>query len=178
MRKNTVVRKIVFSGLMLAVAFLLPFLTGQIPQFGNMLLPMHLPVLICGFACGWPWGLAVGAVAPLLRSLIMIMPPMFPTAIAMAFEMAAYGAFCGLLYEKLPKKNPLIYMELIAAMVLGRVIWGGVTWALMALSGGEFSWSIFIGGAVLNAVPGIVLQIVLVPPIVMLLKKAGFITND
>ncbi|MBE6883984.1 MAG: ECF transporter S component [Ruminococcaceae bacterium] len=178
MRKNFVVRKIVFSGLMLAVAFLLPFLTGQIPQVGSMLLPMHLPVMICGFACGWPWGLAVGVIAPLLRSLIMTMPPMFPTAIAMAFELAAYGVVCGLLYARFPKRNWMIYAELIVAMVLGRIVWGIVTWVLMLISGGEFTWGIFMAGAVLNAVPGIILQIVIVPPIVMLLKKAGFMVND
>ena len=178
MRKSNVVRKIVFSGLMLAVAFLLPFLTGQIPQIGSMLLPMHLPVLICGFACGWPWGLAVGLIAPLFRSLIMTMPPMFPTAIAMAFEMAAYGAVCGLLYQKFPKKNLLIYAELIIAMIIGRIVWGTVSFVLISASGGAFTFEAFMAGALLNAVPGIILQIVLVPPIIMLLKKAGFIAND
>ncbi len=171
------IRNLVISGLMLAVAFLLPFLTGQIPQIGRMLLPMHLPVLICGFVCGWPYGLAVGFIAPLLRSLIMYMPPMFPTAIAMAFEMAAYGAAAGLLYKLLPKKNWLIYVELVAAMVIGRLVWGLATWGLMSAAGNEFTWKLFIAGAVLNAVPGIILQLVVVPPIVMLLKKAGYVDN-
>ena len=49
-----------------------------------MLLPMHLPTLLCGFLCGGPWGAAVGFLAPLMRSAILGMPPPFPTAVAMA----------------------------------------------------------------------------------------------
>ena len=92
-------KKLVYSALFLALALVLPFLTGQIQTFGQMLAPMHLPVLLCGFVCGPVWGLAVGAVAPLLRSLLFSMPPMFPTAVAMAFELAAYGLFTGLFYR-------------------------------------------------------------------------------
>ena len=176
-KKMFSVKKLVMSGLLLALAFLLPFLTGQIPQVGSMLLPMHLPVLICGFVCGWPYGLAVGFIAPLLRSAIMHMPPMYPTAVAMAFELAAYGAACGLLYKLLPKKGWFVYVELVAAMIFGRLVWGLVTWGLMSIAGNEFTWQIFIASAVLNAVPGIVLQLVIVPPIVLLLKKAGYMEN-
>lgn len=97
------IRTLAFAALLLTLGLVLPFLTGQIPQFGSMLLPMHLPVLLCGFVCSWPWGLAVGAVTPLLRSLLFAMPPMFPTALAMAFELAAYGCCTGLLYRRLPR---------------------------------------------------------------------------
>ena len=68
-------RRLVYSALFLALALLLPFLTGQIPQIGSALNPMHIPVLLCGFVCGWPWGLAVGLIAPLLRHLLFGMPP-------------------------------------------------------------------------------------------------------
>ncbi len=103
--KNPSTKKLVLAALFLALAYLLPFLTGRIPEIGSMLLPMHLPVLICGFVCGWPYGLAVGFVAPLLRSFTLGMPPFFPTAVAMAFELAAYGAITGICYKKLPKET-------------------------------------------------------------------------
>lgn len=96
MKKNHMIC-LVLSALFLAIGFVLPFLTGQIPEVGSMLLPLHLPALICGFVCGWPWGLLVGFVLPIARSLLLGMPPLVPTALAMAFEMAGYGAvaaFC------------------------------------------------------------------------------------
>ena len=79
-------RKLVLSAFFMALGIVLPFLTGQIQQIGNMLLPMHIPVMLCGFICGWQYGLAVGAVTPLLRSMMFGMPPMMPTAAAMAVE--------------------------------------------------------------------------------------------
>ena len=117
---NITVRTVVFAAAFLALALMLPFLTGQIPQIGSMLSPMHIPVLLCGFVCGWPWGLAVGVVAPPLRSVLFGMPPMYPTALCMAFELAAYGAVAGLMYRALPKKKSNIYVALITAMIAGR----------------------------------------------------------
>lgn len=120
------VKKMVLSALMLALCLVLPFLTGQIPQVGRMLLPMHIPVLLCGFICGWPWALAVGFVAPILRSTIFTMPMMFPDAVSMAFELAVYGFVTGIFYEKLPKTKGNTVLSLIAAMVCGRIVWGVV----------------------------------------------------
>lgn len=68
-RTASPVRKLTYSALFLALAMVLPFLTGQIPEIGSMLCPMHIPALLCGFMCGWPWGLAVGFISPLLRSM-------------------------------------------------------------------------------------------------------------
>ena len=132
---------------------------------------MHIPALLCGFFCG-PWyGLAVGAAAPLLRSLIYGMPPLMPTGIAMCFELAAYGFVAGLLYKLLPKKNGYIYVSLISAMLAGRVVWGIARVVLAGLTHSEFVWSAFLAGAFVNAVPGIILHILLVPTLVMALKK-------
>lgn len=168
-RKTT--RQMVTSALCLALCMVLPFLTGNIPEIGSMLCPMHLPVLLCGFLCGWPWGLAVGAVAPILRSLILTMPPM-ADAIPMAFEMAAYGAVSGLLYRLLPKKTRYVYLSLIAAMVAGRIIWGAVKFAMAGLTATSFPFSAFLSGAVLTAWPGILVQLALVPALVLALEKA------
>ena len=168
--KNNVY-KMVLSALFLALAFVLPFLTGQIPEIGAMLCPMHIPVLLCGFLCGWPWGLAVGFIAPLLRSLTLGMPPMFPTALCMAFELAAYGGFAGLLYRLLPRNKGFIYAALIGAMLLGRLVWGGAMYVCMGIQGNAFAFSAFLAGAVTNAIPGIIVQIILVPILVILLSQ-------
>jgi thiamine transporter ThiT len=169
--KKSSVRNLAYSGLFLALCLLLPFLTGQIPQFGNMLLPMHLPVLLCGFICGWPYGLAVGFISPLLRSMLFGMPPMFPTAVAMAFELAVYGLLSGLFYKIFPKKNVFIYVSLLLAMVGGRLIWGAVAYLLFGIAGTALTWQMFLSGAILVAWPGILIQIVLIPVIVMAINR-------
>lgn len=170
-KKHTSLLKMILAALFLALAYLLPFLTGQIPEIGAMLCPMHLPVLLCGFLCGWPWGLAVGVVAPLFRSLTLGMPPMFPTALCMALELAAYGALSGLLYRVLPRKKGSVYAALIIAMAAGRLVWGAAMFLCISLGGGSFTFAAFLAGAVTNAIPGIVLQIVLVPLLVMTLER-------
>ena len=161
----------IFAALFLALAYVMPFLTGQIPKLGSMLCPMHIPILLCGFICGWQWGLVIGLIAPLMRSLTPGMPPLFPVAVCMAAELAAYGAFSGLMHRALPKKKPYIYCSLLAAMVAGRLIWGAAMFACMGMNGGGFTLSAFLSGAVINAVPGIIVQIVLVPILVMLLER-------
>jgi len=111
------------AAMLLALCLILPLLTGQIPRIGSMLSPMHIPVFLCGFLCGWPWGLAVGFIAPLLRFALFGMPPVFPTGLAMAFELATYGACCGLLYQRFQKNPSGIYLTLILSMLLGRLVW-------------------------------------------------------
>lgn len=168
----------VVAALMLALAYLLPNFTGNIPQIGSMLLPMHLPVLLCGFLCGGPWGAAVGFVAPLLRSALVGMPPMFPTAVSMAFELAAYGFVSGFLYRRLPKNLGGIYASLIGAMLCGRVVWGVVR-ALLTLAGNNsFTFSAFLAGAFTTAIPGIVLQLVAIPVVVVALQKAKLVPQN
>ena len=162
----------ILSALFLALAYVLPFLTGQIPQIGSMLCPMHIPVLLCGFICGWPWGLVVGFISPLFRSLTLGMPPLFPTALCMAFELAAYGAISGLMHRFLPRKKPYIYVSLLTAMLVGRLIWGAAMLICMGITGGSFAFTAFLSGAVLNAVPGIIIQIILIPIVVMVTEKA------
>ena len=169
--KKMETKKLTLAAMFLALAFVMPFLTGQIPQIGSMLCPMHLPVLLCGFFCGAPWGLAVGFIAPLLRSVTLGMPPMFPTAFCMAFELATYGFVAGLLYNKLPKKKMNVYLSLISAMIIGRIVWGIVMLGCMGFDISKFGFSAFLAGAVLNAVPGIVIQILLIPVVVITLGK-------
>ena len=162
----------VLAALFLALAYVLPFATGQIPRIGNLLCPMHLPVLLCGFLCGGGWGAAVGFTAPLLRHLLFGMPPM-PGCISMAFELATYGLVVGLLHKKMGKSMKGVYVSLICAMVVGRLVWGAAQMAIMGLNGGSFPFSAFVAGAFTSAIPGIVLQLVLIPVLVRALDKAG-----
>ena len=165
-------KKLVYSAMCLALCLVLPFLTGQIPEIGSMLLPMHIPVLLCGFLCGGGWGAAVGFTAPLLRHLIFSMPPM-PGCISMAFELAVYGLVTGLLYKRLGRGAKNIYLSLLCAMAAGRLVWGAVQMVIMGLNGGSFPFSAFVAGAFTSAIPGIVLQLVLIPVLVRALDKAG-----
>lgn len=175
MKKQNQLTNLALAAMFLALAYVMPFLTGQIQQIGNMLCPMHIPVIICGFVCGGPWGLAVGFVAPLLRSLTLGMPPMYPTAFAMAFELAAYGLMSGILYRIFPKKKGYIYCSLIISMIIGRLVWGAVQFACTGLDASKFGLAAFWAGAVTNAIPGIILQIILIPIVVMLLEKTKII---
>lgn len=164
--------KITYAAICLALALLLPLLTFQQQPIGNALCPMHLPVLLCGFLCGWPYGLAVGCIAPLLRFLLFGMPPLMPIGLSMSFELATYGAMAGILYSLLPKKYPYLYLSLISSMLLGRIVWGFAQFFLNNLQHTEFPFSAFLSGAFITALPGILLQILLIPPILLALKKA------
>ncbi len=177
MASSLQVRRLTYAALYLAIALVLPFITGQIPEIGQMLCPMHIPALLCGFMCGWPWGLAVGFIAPLLRSVLFGMPALFPQAAAMSFELAVYGGLAGWLYRVLPRSRVSVYAVLLIAMIAGRVVWGAVRVILAGLSGSSFTWALFLAGAITNAVPGIILHIVLIPVLVMAMDLAGLSLN-
>ena len=171
MKKTIDSKTLTLSGMFLALALVMPFLTGQIPQIGSMLCPMHLPVLLCGFFCGGTMGFLVGLIAPVLRSFLFGMPPMFPVAICMAFELAAYGLVSGVLYRKLPGKKGAVYGALLVAMILGRIVWGIAMMVCIGSSGGQFGMEAFLAGAVTTALPGIILQLVLIPVVVLAMEK-------
>jgi len=165
------IKKITLSAMFLALAFVMPFLTGQIPQIGSMLCPMHIPALLCGFFCGAPWGLIVGLLAPVFRSFVLGMPPMFPTAVCMAFELAAYGFAAGFFYNKLPKKKSCVYISLVGAMIVGRIVWGLAMLCCMGFDVSKFGLTAFVSGAFTSAIPGIIVQIILIPILVIRLRK-------
>lgn len=170
---NKALKNTVLSAFFIAIGFTLPFLTGQIKEIGNMLLPMHLPVMLCGLICGKWYGLFVGAVLPLTRSFAFSMPVFYPTALSMAFELAAYGFIIGLIFETAKRKNILaVYRALIVSMLTGRAIWGIAQWILIGAAGGKFTAMAFVGGAFLYAIPGIIIQLVLVPSIAAALGRA------
>lgn len=165
-------KKLTLAALFLALGLIMPFLTGQIPEIGNMLLPMHIPVIICGFVCGWRYGLVVGFIVPLLRSVLFGRPYMMPTAVAMAFELASYGVMAGVLYNRFKQTKAGSYISLIGAMIVGRVVWGIVSFVLYRLMGNAFTWELFAAGAFLEAMPGIIVQLILIPVVIVALRKA------
>ncbi len=166
------IRSLTLSAMFLALGLVLPFLTGQIPQIGSMLLPMHIPVLLCGLICGWHYGLAVGFITPLMRSVLFGMPVMYPNALAMAFELAAYGGIVGLLYAHSRRRSvAALYRSMILAMLAGRAVWGVAEVILLGLRGNAFTWAAFVSGAFAKAVPGIILQLILIPAIMIAIEK-------
>ena len=169
------IRNLVLSALFIAVGMVLPYVTGQIPQVGKMLSPMHLPVLLCGLICGWPWGLAVGLILPLFRHFTLGMP-MLLDAVVMTFELATYGGMVGFLYRRFKRQNiAAVYISLIAAMLAGRVVWGIVRVLMTGVSHEPFTWQMFLAGGFVNAVPAIILQLVFIPVMMAALDRTGLV---
>ena len=170
--KRTNTRALCECAIMLALAVILSFIPfGRLPFGGTITPASMLPICLVSITYGWKWGLGVGFVAPIFRSLTLGMPPLYPTALCMAFELATYGLICGIMHKLLPKNKGFIYVSLLTSMVAGRIIWGIAMTTCMGITGGAFTFSAFIAGAITNAIPGIIVQIVLVPILVMLAEK-------
>lgn len=171
--KNINLKNMVLSAVFLAIGLILPLFTGQIQLIGNMLLPMHIPVLLCGLICGWQYGLTVGLILPILRSSIFGMPVMYPMAIAMSFELATYGFVVGYLYSHARWQCvKSLYRCLIIAMLCGRIVWGVAEVILLGIGSNGFTFQAFIAGAFLNAIPGIIVQLVFIPTLMVALNRA------
>ncbi|MCL2212486.1 MAG: ECF transporter S component [Oscillospiraceae bacterium] len=182
MKKQT--HKLALSAMFIALGFLAPFIIGNDMALGSMFLPMHIPILLCGFIVGGLWGGVVGATVPLLRTLILGVPPIYPMSIAMSAELAVYGLVAGVMYYLLvirKKANTYdarhllyTYVSLIVAMLAGRAVFGGVMYVLSVMSATRptFTMSAFIAGAFTTPWLGIVIQLALIPPIVIATKKA------
>lgn len=174
MKKTT--KNLTLSAMFLAIGMVLPFFTGQIPQIGKMLLPMHIPVFLCGLICGWQYGAVVGFALPLLRSVLFSMPVLYPAALGMAFELLTYGLVAGLLYGRSRWKCVIaLYRSLLIAMIAGRFVWGIAQIILLGIKGNAFTWKAFMAGALLNAVPGIILQLILIPAVMVALNRTGLV---
>lgn len=167
------VKKLAVTEMLFAVGMVLPFFIGQIPAIGKMLLPMHIPVLLCGFIVGWQYGALIGFLLPIVRGLVFGMPPLYPNAVAMAFEMAAYGFVSGYLYSHARWQcTKMLYISLVTAMLAGRLVWAFAEVILLGIGGNIFTWKMFAAGAFLNAIPGIIVQLTLIPLIMVALRRA------
>lgn len=167
-------RKLTLSAMFFALGIVLPFWIGQIPAIGKVLLPMHIPVLLCGLIVGWRYGLAVGFLLPIVRGMLFGMPKLFPNGMAMAVELGTYGLVIGLVYGRSKAKTMVtLYQSLITAMIAGRLVWAVAEVVLLGVTGSAFTWQMFVAGAFLNAIPGIILQLVLIPTVMMALNRAN-----
>ena len=171
----TSVKKLVFTAACTALCLVLPMAFHAIPNAGQVILPMHIPVLLCGMICGWPFGAVCGLLGPLLSSVITGMPPaaMLP---AMMVECAAYGFASGLLmkYVRTGKDNLDLYISLICAMILGRVVAGFAKAWIFTPGVSPFAW---VSTSLVTGVPGIVLQLAVLPLVVKALTRARLIPN-
>ena len=173
---NKTIRNWVLTAFFLALGIVLPFLTGQIPQIGSMLLPMHLPVFLCALICGWQYATPMAFVLPIMRSLIFTMPPLYPNAVAMAFELAAYAFVAGFVYSRFKKQNVgVVYISIISAMIVGRIVWGAAEVVLLGIGGNSFSWAAFWSGAFAKAFPGILMLLIVVPAVLLVLDRTKLV---
>lgn len=174
MNKMSVVKRSMLCAVCVALCVVLPMAFHSIQNAGSIFLPMHIPVLLCGLACGWPFGLLCGVVGPLLSSLFTGMPPvaMLP---AMAVELAVYGAVAGLMMRLVRTKRLFLdlYIALLGAMLAGRAV-AGVARALI-FAAGEYSMAAWTAGYFVTGLPGIAIQIALIPAVYFALERAGIL---
>ena len=170
--KSIKTKRLVLSAMLLCMGLVLPFLTGQIKEIGDSLLPMHIPVMLCGLLCGAYYGGAVGLMMPFLRSLFFGMPPIYPNAVWMSLELATYGFVIGILYFRAKRKSlAVLYISLVSAMLAGRVVWGISKALLLGLGGKAFTVAMFVSGGFIDSLPGMILQLILIPFIVKMIEK-------
>ncbi|MFZ5351282.1 MAG: ECF transporter S component [Bacillota bacterium] len=167
MNKKT--NKLVKSGIFLALGLIVPYTFHMVGFAGQVFLPMHIPVLLCGLLLGAQYGFTVGLMTPLLSSLLTGMPPIYPVGVSMTFELAAYGMISGVIYKK-TRLN--IYISLILAMLAGRLVSGTVNYILLSGTENPYVLKMFLTSAFIKPVWGIIIQVVLIPIIVKLSEKS------
>ena len=173
MRNISSVKRTVLAALLVAMCVVLPLAFHSIPNGGSVFLPMHIPVLVCGMICSWPYGLICGLLGPLLSCLITGMPPLAALP-AMMIECGVYGLVSGVIlrYLRSGKLYLDLYVSLIAAMLAGRLI-SGVAKALIFSPG--ITMHYWITASFVTALPGIIVQLVAVPLLVGTLMKLKYL---
>lgn len=167
-------KNIVLTALFIAIGVVLPQAFHAIPNAGSIFLPMHIPVLMSGYAVGPVFGLICGVLTPLLSHLIFGMPPA-PILPSMLCELACYGLMSGLLNRVIKTENKLMknYLVLIGAMICGRAFYGILN--ALIFKAGSYSLSAWLSAALITALPGIIIQLILIPALITRLQKANLI---
>ena len=174
MQKKSAVKTSIITAVCIALCVVLPQAFHAIPNAGSIYLPMHIPVLLCGLICGWPYGLLCGLAGPALSALITGMPPAAVLP-GMMVECGVYGLAAGLLMQLVRTKRLYadLYISLVAAMLLGRVVSGAAK--ALIFSAGSYSMASWVAGSFVTALPGIIIQLALLPSIVYALMRARLI---
>ena len=169
--KMSNVKSMVMTAMCIALGVVLPVMFHGVENAGSIFCPMHIPVLICGLICGWQYGLVCGIVTPVVSTLLTGMPPMAILP-AMMIELAVYGLITSVMMRFVKAKNQYadLYISLIVAMLVGRVI-NGVVKAIM-LAGGDYSIAVWATASFVTCLPAIAIQLVLIPNLIHILTKA------
>lgn len=161
-------KDMVKASIFLALGLLIPYVFHLTGLPGPIFLPMHIPVLLCGFLMGPQYGLMIGFITPLLNAFLTGMPPLYPVGISMAFELATYGFTAGWLYKN---RRMNVFVSLIAAMLLGRVIAGTANYIILGFAGKKYVFQMFLMSAFVKAIWGIIIQLALIPVTVKAIEK-------
>ena len=163
-------KKLLTLMVLTVVEIYMPVIAGLAPNIGQMLQPMHIPVLLAAYFVGGPMAMILGAVSPVLNYSIWGMPGL-PNVIPMSAELAVYGIVASVGYEHSKKRGKSILKSLLVAMLAGRIVWGAVTYFVQHSMGNQFTFEMFVKQGVANAIPGIILQIMIVSIGVYQMKK-------
>jgi len=173
MKRMNSIRRMTMAAVCVAMCVVLPIAFHSIPDAGSVFLPMHIPVLICGMICGWPYGFICGLMGPLVSSALTGMPPIAVLP-AMMVECGTYGLVSGLMlkYIHTGRTYTDLYVSLVTAMIAGRVV-SGIAKALIFTPG--LAMSAWVTASFVTALPGIAIQLVFLPSVVFTLMKARVI---
>lgn len=167
------VKKLVFTAVCAALCVVLPMAFHAIPNGGSVFLPMHIPVLLCGLICGWPYGGVCGLLGPALSSLLTGMP-MAAYLPSMMVECFTYGFVSGLMMKFIRTRHQTLdlYISLVTAMTLGRVVAGFAKSLIFSPGTAPFLW---VTTSLATGIPGIIIQLLLMPLVVLALTRARVI---
>ncbi len=171
------IQKLCMCGLFIALCTALPQLFHLI-GLGSSFSPMHIPVILCGMICGGLYGGICGIIGPVISSLTFSMPDT-ASLIPMIPELMFYGLVSGLLAQYLPIKNTVLktYASMVPAMLLGRIAAGVTRYFLFIGQGKGYVISMWLGSHFVKSFPGIVLQLIFIPALILILKKSGVLKS-
>lgn len=169
------VKKACICSICAALCCVLP-LAFHAVGLGAAFSPLHLPVLLCALLCGPVYGGFCGLAGAVVSCLLTSMPSPFQL-IYMIPEVCTYGVIAGWLSGRVHTGRvlPDLWLSLIPAMLLGRVVGGAVQAVLYLSTAREYSLALWAGGYLAGTLPGAALQLAVLPPLALALMRAGLV---